>query len=177
MNYVLIGYRGAGKTTVAQRLALLLGWDWIDADVEIELRGGKSIAEIFADDGEERFRDLESDVLAELSARERLVLALGGGAVLRRENRRRIKDAGTVVWLVAPPEELWRRIVADAATAARRPPLTSHGGEAEIVEMLALRAPLYRECADLEVPVCGRPPDDIAAEILARCPLSSLAQE
>lgn len=177
MNYVLIGYRGAGKTTVARRLAFLLGWDWVDADVEIELRAGKSIAEIFADDGEERFRDLESEVLAELSTRDRLVLALGGGVVLRPENRRRVRAAGSVVWLVAPPEELWRRIDADAATAARRPPLTSRGGEAEIVELLARRAPLYRECADLEVSVGGRPPDEIAAEILARCPLSSLAQE
>lgn len=177
MNYVLIGYRGAGKTTVAQRLALALAWDWMDADVEIELCAGKTIAEIFADDGEERFRDLESKVLAEMAQRDRLVLALGGGAVLRPENRRLIRGAGRVVWLSAPPDELWRRTSADATTAARRPNLTSEGGAAEIERLLARRLPLYRACADVEVATAGRSPDDIAAEILNRCPLPTNAQE
>ena len=76
---VLIGYRGAGKTTVAQQLALALGWEWIDADVEVELRAGKSIAAIFADDGEQVFRDWEAQTLADSLRRERVVLAAGGG--------------------------------------------------------------------------------------------------
>ena len=67
-NLVLIGYRGTGKTTVAQQLALRLGWDWCDCDVEVELRAGRSIAAIFTDDGEKSFRDWESQVLAELVA-------------------------------------------------------------------------------------------------------------
>src|SRR5262249_20535064 len=77
MLVALIGYRGSGKTAVAQLAALRLGWDWIDADVEIELRAGKSIATIFADDGESAFRDLETRVLSELLKRERTLLALG----------------------------------------------------------------------------------------------------
>jgi len=78
MNLILIGYRGTGKSTVARRLALKLGWDWADADVEVELAAGKSIAAIFEDDGETAFRHLEAHILAELTRRDRLVLAAGG---------------------------------------------------------------------------------------------------
>ena len=74
MNVVLIGYRGTGKTTVARPLSLRLGWDWVDADVEIEIRAGRSIAAIFADLGEPAFRDLESAVLADLVERPNLVV-------------------------------------------------------------------------------------------------------
>jgi len=87
MNLILIGYRATGKTTLARLLAGRLGWEWIDADVEIERRAGKSIAEIFADDGQTAFRDLEAEVIADLCKKERLVLAAGGGAPLRPENR------------------------------------------------------------------------------------------
>ena len=87
MNLSLIGYRGTGKTTLARLLARQLVWEWVDADVEIELRAGKSIASIFVDDGEPKFRDLEGQVIVELAGRDRLVIATGGGVVLREENR------------------------------------------------------------------------------------------
>src|SRR5688572_30506661 len=87
MNLFLIGYRGSGKTTVARALGELLRWPWLDADVELERRAGKSIQQIFADDGEGAFRDLESAVVADLARLDRHVLALGGGAVMRDENR------------------------------------------------------------------------------------------
>jgi shikimate kinase len=93
----LIGYRGTGKSTVARHLALRLGWVWVDADVEVELRAGKSIAAIFADDGEAAFRNLESVVVADLCRRQRAVLALGGGAVLREANRAAIGGCRTEV--------------------------------------------------------------------------------
>ena len=80
MILTLIGYRAVGKTTLAKLLAERLGWDWIDADVEIERRAGKSIARIFAEEGEPAFRDLEAKVIADLCRRDRLVLAAGGGA-------------------------------------------------------------------------------------------------
>ena len=90
----LIGYRGTGKTTVAQLLARRLGWDWVDADVEVELRAGKSIAAIFADDGEPAFRDLEAQVVAELCSRERTVFASAAGPILREDqSRRHSRDA------------------------------------------------------------------------------------
>ncbi len=166
MNVVLIGYRGTGKTTVAQQLALRLGWDWVDADVEIELRAGKSIAAIFADDGEPAFRDLESQVLAAMIGRERIVLAAGGGVVLREENRRLLKTAGKVVWLKADVATILARVAGDQTTAGRRPQLTTAGGEAEVRQLLAQRTPLYRDLADLEIDTEGRTPAEIVEEIV-----------
>lgn len=162
----LIGYRGTGKSTVARLVALALGWEWIDTDVEIELRAGKSIRAIFSDEGETAFRDQESAVLAELCRRDRVVLALGGGVVLREENRQVIKAAGPVVWLTASPQVLAERIAADSTTAQRRPNLTSQGGINEIIAMLGTRAPLYRDCASVMVDTEGKSAAAVADEIV-----------
>jgi shikimate kinase len=162
----LIGYRGTGKTTVAQVLARQLGWDWIDADVEVELRAGKSIAAIFADDGEPAFRDLEASVLKELCSREHTVLALGGGAILREDNRSDIGKCQTVVWLQASVDVLAERIFRDPATLERRPNLTNHGGRNEIEALLAAREPFYRGCATIKVDTDSKEPAEIADEIL-----------
>jgi shikimate kinase len=163
----LVGYRATGKSAVAQLLALRLGWDWIDADVELELRAGKSIAAIFADDGESAFRDLESAMLAELIRHDRRVLATGGGIVLRAENRELLRSGAVVVWLKARAETILRRLSEDWTTVSRRPNLTS-GGLAEIREMLGQRTPLYRQCADLEVDTDEKTLSEVAAEIIGR---------
>jgi shikimate kinase len=162
----LIGYRGTGKTTVAQVLARQLGWDWIDADVEAELRAGKSIVAIFADDGEPAFRDLEASVVNELCTREQTVLALGGGAILCEDNRTAIKNCQAVIWLKASVDVLAERIFEDPTTAARRPNLTNHGGRNEIEALLAAREPFYRGCATLEVDTDSKEPAEIADEII-----------
>lgn len=169
----LIGYRGTGKTTVAQALAMRLGWDWVDADVEVELRAGKSIAAIFADDGEAAFRDLEASVVADICRRTDTVLALGGGAVLREDNRLAIQKCGAVVWLQASVDAIEQRIAADPSTAARRPNLTNAGGRTEIERLLADRTPNYRACATLEVDTEGKAPAEIADEIVAKLGLVS----
>jgi shikimate kinase len=148
---VLIGYRGTGKTTVARLLAERLGLRWLDADVELEARAGKTIARIFADDGEQAFRSLEAQVLAEALQGRDLVIAAGGGAVLRDDNRALLRGTPAVVWLEARPETLHARIQADAATSARRPNLTAGGGLEEVRQLLARRAPLYAECAKLRI--------------------------
>jgi len=168
MTLTLIGYRATGKTTLARLIAERLGWDWIDADVEIERRAGKAIAAIFAEDGEPAFRDLEAEVIADLCRRRQLVLAAGGGAPMRPESRRAMRDAGTVVWLKASPETILARMTGDRTTASRRPDLTDKGGLAEIVELLSRREPIYRQTAHLEMETEGRPPEQIAAEIIER---------
>jgi shikimate kinase len=167
MNLLLIGYRGTGKTVVGRLVALRLGWDAIDADEELERRAKKSIAQIFAYDGEPAFRDLESQVLADLVKLDRKVISLGGGVVLRAENRTLIKSAGAVIWLAASPETCLARIAADTATAARRPKLTTRDSLDEIRHLLAQREPLYRECASLIVDTEGKTPDAVATEVLA----------
>ncbi len=166
MKIVLIGSRGTGKTTVAQQLALALGYDWVDADVEIELRAGKSIAAIFADGGEPAFRQLESAVLADLLTRERVVLALGGGVIVKPENRVRLTKTKPVIWLTGKPETLWPRIQGDASTAARRPALTVHQGIEEIRHLLQVREPWYRECANHQIATDDKAPGTIVAEIV-----------
>jgi shikimate kinase len=169
----LIGYRGSGKSAVAQLLALKLGCDWVDADVEIEFCAGKSIAAIFADDGEARFRQLESDVLAELVQRENVVAAFGGGVVLNEANRKLLlgdnKPADRkIFWLTASPETLHERIISDAATADRRPNLTAAGGLEEVKRLFAVRESLYRQCADGEIDTENRTAAEVADEIVAR---------
>lgn len=168
MNLLLIGYRGTGKTTVARHVAERLGWDWLDADVELERRAGKSIATMFAEDGEDAFRDLESAVLADLVERDRTIVALGGGVVVREKNRDLIRGRSGVVWLQASPETLHARIEADAVTLGRRPNLTLHGGLHEIAMLLAKREPWYRECAAIVVDTDVSPPEVAADEIVDR---------
>ena len=130
-------------------------------------RAARSIAEIFAQGGEAAFRDWESRVLADLCAGDRQVLALGGGIILRPENRERLAARGKTVWLTARPETLWQRIQADLTTAARRPNLTVAGGLEEIRQVLAARTPLYRQTADWVVDTEEKSPALVAAEILA----------
>ena len=185
MNLVLIGYRATGKTTLARCLAQRLGWDWIDADVEIERRAGKSISRIFAEQGEPAFRDLEAEVIAELCgpgawgdglrgimgqgtqvADRPLVVAAGGGAPLRAENRRAMRQSGQVVWLTATPDTILARMTGDATTADRRPGLTNQSPREEIVQLLSRREPIYRELAHLIVDTEGKSPEQLADEIL-----------
>ncbi|QDT00108.1 shikimate kinase [Adhaeretor mobilis] len=169
----LVGYRGTGKTTVAQYLARTLSWDWVDADVEIELAAGKSIAAIFADDGEKAFRDLEVEVVEQLLDRKDTIVALGGGAVLREETRKKLRTVQATVWLKASVETIEGRIFGDETTAGRRPNLTNAGGRNEIVTLLAERTPIYTECATLEVDTDSKAPAEIAEAILKKLGLAT----
>jgi len=160
----LIGYRGSGKTTVAKNLSQIIGWPWIDADDVLEQRAGKTIKEIFAEGGEPAFRDWETATVVDLTRQDRVILALGGGAILREENRQAIRR-GLVIWLQADPQTIFQRTSADPLTAQRRPNLTA-GGIAEIEELLAARASLYHECADHAVETAGHTPDQVVQQIV-----------
>jgi shikimate kinase len=172
LSIALIGYRGTGKTTVAKRIAERLSWDWVDADAEVELLAGKSIAAIFNDEGEPAFRRLEGSVVEDQCSRERVVLGLGGGAVLSEQNREQIARCGAVVWLQASAESIAKRLEADPTTPERRPNLTNADPRTEIDRLLAERTPIYRACATLEVDTEGKAPEDIADEIVAALGLS-----
>ncbi|MBA4064295.1 MAG: shikimate kinase [Isosphaera sp.] len=163
---ILVGTRGTGKTTVGRLLADRLGWHFADNDDRVEAAAGMSIADIFRTEGEPAFRDREAAALRELCTRDRLVLATGGGAVLRPDNRLLLRAAGFVAWLTASPETVWERVSRDPATAARRPNLTAAGGLAEARAVLAAREPLYRELAHHAADADGPSPDAVADAIL-----------
>jgi shikimate kinase len=162
----LIGYRGTGKSSAAREIARRLNFDWVDADDEIERRTGKTIAAIFAEEGETAFRDLEAVIVQELSRRRRAVIALGGGAVLREANRQVIRAAGTVVWLTASVDTILQRLAADEATSHRRPNLTSSGGRSEVETVLAARTQIYRQCATLIVDTERKTAAEVADDIV-----------
>jgi shikimate kinase len=162
----LVGYRGTGKTTIGHLLAERLGWHCIDSDTEIVSLTGQSIQQIFAENGEEKFRDYESDVIRDLVRRHKVVLALGGGAVLRPENQQLVTVAGPVVWLTASPETIHRRISDDPVSTSQRPKLTSSGGIEEIRQLLETRHPVYQACADCTIATDDRAPREIVDEIL-----------
>lgn len=162
----LIGYRATGKTTVGRVLAARLGWTFTDVDEYIETVFGGSIAEIFAAEGETGFRDRESTALQALCRRDQCVVATGGGAILRPENRSLLRSAGFVAWLTANPETIWTRLQNDPTTAARRPNLTTSGGLEEVRALLTAREPLYRETADFVADADVPSPEAVAAAIL-----------
>jgi shikimate kinase len=166
---ILIGYRGSGKTTVGRLLAQQLGWDFADADDHIETTAGKSIAAIFKDEGEPGFRDREAAALADLCQRQRIVIATGGGAVLRPANRELLRNSGFIAWLTTAPTTSWERLQGDATTASRRPNLTTSGGLEEVQTLIAARTPIYRELSHFSIDTDTESPEAVASAILTAC--------
>ncbi|WP_397568755.1 shikimate kinase [Schlesneria sp. T3-172] len=170
MLITLIGYRGTGKSTVAPRLAAKLGFDWVDADVELENTTGRSIREIFATDGEPEFRRLEREVLVRLLKRDRLVIAAGGGAILNEATRQDMRNAGPVVWLQASVATIARRILRNGSPSNHRPNLTAMGGVEEIRALVSQREPLYQSCATVTVMSEGTSIEGLVQRILTQLP-------
>ena len=161
MNLYLVGPRGSGKSTVGRRLADRLGLPFVDADAKLEREAGRTIAELFAAEGEAGFRARERAALLALARRDGLVVATGGGAVLDPDVRTALATTGLVVWLDAAAE------VRDARIAGTdRPALTEHGrGRAEERAVAAAREPLYRGCAAARVATDGRTPEEVADDV------------
>lgn len=159
VNLYLIGMMGSGKTTVGKILAQELGYRFVDTDALIEKIARKSINEIFAQEGEEIFRELESQVLAEISAYKNLSIATGGGIVLRRFNWSYLQH-GIVVWLDVPVEQLSERLCNDTS----RPLLANTNLKAKLQTLLEQRKPLYAQ-ADVRVTVTA---DETPQQVAAR---------
>lgn len=160
-NIVLIGFMGTGKTTVGRRVAAHLGRPFIDTDALIEARAGRPILRIFAEDGEEAFRRLESEVVAEASAQAGVVIATGGGVVLRPENMARLRRSGVIVALRADPRAILARV-----GAGRGRPLLGPDPEARVRHLLEQRDALYR-AADLTVETTSLSVDEAASRVIA----------
>lgn len=158
----LVGFMGAGKSTVGRLLAEMLARPFVDLDAEIERRAGRSCAQIFADGGEEAFRNLESAALAGLADVEPSVVACGGGIVLLDANRRLLRELGTVVHLEVTAGEALGRI----GNVEGRP-LLAESEPAATATLLQARTGLYRASADISVDTVGRHPDDVASYVAA----------
>jgi len=146
-NVFLIGPMAVGKTTIGKQLAKRLRLRFIDSDQEIEKRTGVSISLIFDVEGESGFRDREEKMIAELSALDGIVLATGGGAILRESNRKALRRNGTVVYLRASLDALLERTQA----SKHRPLLETEDRRAALESLMAERDPLYRAEADIIV--------------------------
>jgi shikimate kinase len=163
-NLILVGPMGAGKSTIGRLLAAELSRDFFDSDHEIQARCGADIPWIFDVEGEAGFRQREAQMIDELTRLEGVVIATGGGAVLREENRRRLRERGTVIYLFTTVEQQLKRVAKD-----RNRPLLQRGDrEAVLREMFALRDPLYRATADIVVRTDRRGPRAVVNEIVRR---------
>jgi shikimate kinase len=163
----LIGYRGTGKSTVGVRLAKRLGRNWVDTDRWVEEQSRQTIPELFSGAGEEFFRNWETRAIEDV-CREHAppsVVSLGGGAVLRSRNRELLSSHGRCVWLQAETSRIAERLAMDVESGVQRPSLTSAGTLAEIVQVLTLREPLYRQAADLQVATDSKSVDEVVDEI------------
>lgn len=163
-NLILVGPMGAGKSTIGRLLAKELHLPFKDSDKEIEVRTGADIPWIFDVEGEGGFREREQAVLADLCREDGLVLATGGGAVLRAENRAALHAGGRVIYLHTSVEQQLERTARD-----RNRPLLRTANPGQVLrELLATRDPLYREIADVVIETDQRPPRMVVQEILSR---------
>ncbi len=163
-NVFLIGFMGSGKSTVASCLTKNYGMDMIDMDQLIVEREGMSISDIFAQKGEQYFRDVETNLLIEIQGEQNKVVSCGGGVVLREENVQAMKKCGRVVLLNAKPETILERVKDDD----NRPLLRGKKNVQFIREMMEKRQPKYETAADFVIHTDGKSADEICKEIIEK---------
>jgi shikimate kinase len=164
VNLYLVGMMGVGKTTVGKLLAEEIGYRFVDTDEVIVKAAGKSINEIFAENGEAEFRQLESDVLAQVCAYTKLVIATGGGIVMQQHNWSYLHH-GLIVWLDVPVQIILQRLAEDDTR-----PLLQDDPESKLRSLLEQRQPMYSQ-ADLHITInATETPEEIATRILATIP-------
>ncbi|MBI2832336.1 MAG: shikimate kinase [Chloroflexi bacterium] len=164
-NIALIGFMGTGKTAVGKVLAQKLGKEFVELDCLIEQKTGKTIPDIFSQDGEIAFRELEIEVTKEVAKRQNLVIACGGGLVLNKINIDRLKEKGVIVLLTASPSVILKRTLHDGGT---RPLLKTPERLTRIRELLAFRKPFYERAADIKVDTSRLSTESVAKEIMEK---------
>ena len=173
-NLILIGFMGCGKSTIGHHLHKELGYPQLDTDHVIEQREGKSITQIFADEGENHFRDLESNLLQELvdSPLQCNIISTGGGLPLRQQNRDLLPKLGYVVWLDASPEEIFQRV----SRNQNRPLLKTENPQETVFRLLEERRSFYEEASHIRIKTDSLSFDEITFGIIesARVFFSSL---
>lgn len=165
-HIILIGFMGAGKTTVGKKLARRLNADFVDTDDMVEEQTGQKISDIFAQKGEPYFRQLETEMLRQLSQRQdRCVIAVGGGLPMQERNRPLLKELGTVVFLTADIETLAFRLRNDT----KRPKLQGGSLRERIKTLMSQREAVYLEVADVQVSTDSQGYGGILNEIIEKC--------
>lgn len=157
----LIGFMGCGKTSVSIAMNQLYGKNIVEVDDRIIAKEGRSINQIFAESGENYFRDLETEMLKGLADEDNIIVSCGGGMVLREENRRLMKENGVIIWLDATPETILDRVKDDDS----RPNLKGKKNVKDIEALKNKRADAYAEAADIKVDTDGKTIREVAKEI------------
>lgn len=160
-NIYLIGFMGAGKSSVSRAMAEISGLEEIDMDAAIVSREGMTIPEIFEKKGEEYFRRAETEVLKELAGKQGVIVSCGGGTILKEENRNIMKESGEVLFLSASPETIYERV----KNGRNRPLLNGHMNVEYIRGLMEERMPCYQQAKTKEIVTDGKLPQKIAEEI------------
>jgi shikimate kinase len=168
VNLALIGFMGTGKTSVGRHVAEQLGFEFIDTDELIQTDTGRTIADIFARDGEPAFRALEKQVVRKLSTREKTLIATGGGLPTNEENLAALKSFALVICLWASPEKIWERV----KNQSHRPLLHDADPQKKIRDLLAVREPFYRQ-ADVLINTDLRSVREAAQQIVLQYKLAT----
>ncbi|HDM78600.1 MAG TPA: shikimate kinase AroL [Deltaproteobacteria bacterium] len=164
----LIGYRATGKTTVGEKLAQLLQYDFMDMDTEISKREKSSIEEIVRKHGWKYFRKIESTLLGELATRNKIIISTGGGIILHEQNRVTLRKHFFVVWLKASPETIKKRLAKDLDKQEQRPPLSGKDLLHEVDEILEKRLKYYKETAHFSLSTDMLSPTNVTEQIIKR---------
>ena len=165
-NIILVGFSGTGKTLVGRELARAWEWDFVDLDKEIELRAGKPVRRIFADEGEPAFRRMEKDLLQEVCAGQDKVISTGGGAMIDPENRDLILSRGLVVCLDARPDTLYARLMAEGGNPIELRPLLSSPEPLERIRTLKQEREVYYSHVHVRVPTDGLTVEQVARAVM-----------